>query len=147
MSSGRTTRASVNRCSTAAASALRATAHPTLTVTWQPQVGQEPWIGSYDHTLSDRMNLHVDYATRNLVLGNTDEQLAGPGQSMSVRRTYNSVTAGTATGARRRPHRHHPGDDQRDRVHRQQQRQPLRHRQQHRRPGMDRGCPRPRHHH
>jgi RHS repeat-associated protein len=75
------------------------TKHPTLTVTWQQQVGQEPWIGSYDHTLSDRMNLHVDYATRNLVLGNTDEQLAGPGQSMSVRRTYNSLTAGTATGA------------------------------------------------
>ncbi len=66
---------------------------PTLTVTWSPQVGQLPAVGAYDHRLSDRMDLHVDLATRNLVLNGTDEAVRGPGQSLVVRRTYNSLPA------------------------------------------------------
>jgi RHS repeat-associated protein len=73
-------------------------AHPTLTVTWRPIVGQQKWVGAYDHTLTDRMDLHVDLADRNLVLNNTEENLSAPGQSLVVRRTYNSRTAAATTG-------------------------------------------------
>lgn len=66
---------------------------PHLTVVWQPQVGSPAWIGQYTHKLSDRMSLAVDYADRNLVLSNTDDQISSPGQSLSVQRTYNSLDA------------------------------------------------------
>lgn len=73
--------------------------HPTLTVTWQPTVGQTPWVGSYDHRLSDRVDLHVDRGSGNLVVNNTDEVLSSPGQPLVVGRTYNSALAADgATG-------------------------------------------------
>lgn len=67
--------------------------HPSLVVNWQQPVGQQKWVGAYDHRLSDRLDLHVDYGTRNLVINDLDEQLQGPGQSLTVRRTYNSLVA------------------------------------------------------
>ena len=67
--------------------------HPQLVVTWVPRVGQEKAVGAYDHRLSDRMDLHVAYGSRNLVLNNLDDQFAAPGLPLTVRRTYNSVLA------------------------------------------------------
>ena len=66
---------------------------PMLNVTWTPVVGQQGFIGAYDHQLSDRSDLHVDLADRNLVVNGTDESMTGPGQSLLVRRTFNSQTA------------------------------------------------------
>ena len=70
-----------------------ATHSPTLTITWSPAVGQQTFVGAYDHKLSDRADIHVDYGDRNLVVNGTDETMTGPGQSLTVRRTYNSLTA------------------------------------------------------
>jgi len=39
------------------------------------------------------MDLHVSYGTRNLVLNGLDDQIAGPGMPLTVRRTYNSLLA------------------------------------------------------
>jgi RHS repeat-associated protein len=66
---------------------------PTMTVTWEPNAGQQKFIGAYDHQLSDRADVHVDLADRNLVVNGTDESLSGPGQSLIERRTYNSAVA------------------------------------------------------
>ena len=85
--------------STIAFYGLANAAHPTLTVTWQPVVGQQKWVGAYDHTLSDRLDLHVDLADRNLVVNALDENLSAPGQSLLIRRTYNSRVAAATTGA------------------------------------------------
>ncbi len=74
-----------------------ATYHPTLTVTWQQPVGQQAWIAAYDHRVSDRLDLHVDLADRNLVVNDLAEQLSGPGQSLLVRHTYNSLLAASGS--------------------------------------------------
>ncbi|WP_353651230.1 RHS repeat-associated core domain-containing protein [Nakamurella sp. A5-74] len=66
---------------------------PTLTVEWLPRVGQQKAVGMYDHRLSDRMDMHVSYGTRNLVINGTDVSWKSPGMAMSVRRTYNSLLA------------------------------------------------------
>jgi RHS repeat-associated protein len=67
--------------------------HPVLDVAWLPHVGQEKAVASYDHRLSDRMDIHVGYGSRNLVINNLDDQIAGPGVTATVRRTYNSRLA------------------------------------------------------
>ncbi len=67
--------------------------HPELVVTWVPKVGQEKAVGSYNHRLTDRMDLHVAYGTRNLVVNGLDDQISGPGIPLTVRRTYNSLLA------------------------------------------------------
>ncbi|GGM17186.1 RHS repeat-associated core domain-containing protein [Nakamurella endophytica] len=74
------------------------TYHPKLTVEWSPRVGQEKAVGTYDHKLTDRMDIHVGYATRNLVINGSDDQIAGPGLTATVRRTYNSVLAANGIG-------------------------------------------------
>lgn len=66
---------------------------PVLIITWSSVVGQQPWVQAYDHQLSDRLNVHVDYGDRNLAVNGTDEQMQGPGQSLVVRHTYNSGAA------------------------------------------------------
>lgn len=69
---------------------------PALTVYWRPEVGQQQWIPTYDHQLTDRMTLHVDLPDRNLVLTNTDENMSGPGQNLTIVRTYNSRNAASS---------------------------------------------------
>ena len=66
---------------------------PQLSVDWSYAVGQQPFVPAYDHRLSDRTDIHVDIADRNLVVNGTDATMRGPGQSLSVRRTYNSLAA------------------------------------------------------
>lgn len=72
--------------------------HPELLVNWVPKVGQEKAVGAYDHRLTDRMDLHVSYGTRNLVLNGLDDQISAPGMPLTVRRTYNSLLAANGIG-------------------------------------------------
>lgn len=71
---------------------------PRLEVAWTPRVGQDKAVGTYDRRLTDRMDLHVSYGSRNLVLNGLDTQFAAPGMPVTVRRTYNSLLAKNGIG-------------------------------------------------
>lgn len=63
---------------------------PTLSVTFTPETGAQPWYSMTSRPLGDRMNLQVNNRNGNVVVQNTDIDVAGIGIDFSLQRTYNS---------------------------------------------------------
>ena len=75
--------------------------YPYLKVVYVPALGLRAFTPIFGGALSDRMDLHVNLATGNLLLHATDLAVAGTGLSALVDRTYNSQSYrnnGTAAG-------------------------------------------------
>jgi RHS repeat-associated protein len=66
---------------------------PYLTIRWEAWLGSEPWFNLSGMGLTDRMGLHVNLATGNLMVEATDVHLAGiAGQDLTIGRWFNNLS-------------------------------------------------------
>ncbi len=63
---------------------------PRLTVEYEPRVGERPFYTVESQQLSDRMSLHANVASGNVMLKASDLAIAGTGIDLSLDRVYNS---------------------------------------------------------
>ena len=68
---------------------------PQLEISWEPRLGLQRQYTYDTQQLSDRMKADVNVANGNLVLSNSDLQIAGTGVDLELGRFYNSKSART----------------------------------------------------
>ncbi|MGH3099235.1 MAG: RHS repeat-associated core domain-containing protein [Streptosporangiales bacterium] len=70
---------------------------PTLSLSWTPQLGMQPWYSMTSHRLNDRSQLRVNNESGDAVIQAQDLRIKGVGHDLAFDRFYNGLT--TTAGA------------------------------------------------
>ncbi|WP_344330276.1 DNRLRE domain-containing protein [Aeromicrobium halocynthiae] len=68
---------------------------PRLSVTFEPEIGEQSWYSMTERELDDRATLKVNNKNANLVLQSADMNVKGLGLDLAINRTYNSQSTET----------------------------------------------------
>lgn len=70
---------------------------PTLSITYDPEIGSQSWYSMTDHPFNSYSSLSVNNRNGNLLVSATDGKMNGVGLNLDLARTYNSQATVTNT--------------------------------------------------
>jgi RHS repeat-associated protein len=70
---------------------------PTLSITYDPEIGSQSWYSMTDHPFNSYSSLSVNNRNGNLLVSATDGKMNGVGPNLDLARTYNSQATVTNT--------------------------------------------------